>query len=127
MEETTALIELNQEIARMLRRWQAALDPGDSRKPRRRERRRTKDLGDAKDPVRTKDRDGRPQDGLRTKAQGLLLRRRRRIRGPCCRCRTTRTAGATGTASTEIRLQQVSQGVHVAQLAILHTEQMRVR
>jgi four helix bundle protein len=33
--ETAALIELNERIAKMLRRWQATLEPGDLRNPRR--------------------------------------------------------------------------------------------
>ena len=33
--ETASLIELNERIAKMLRRWQATLEPGDARKPRR--------------------------------------------------------------------------------------------
>jgi four helix bundle protein len=33
--ETATLIELNERIARMLRRWQATLEPGDARRSRR--------------------------------------------------------------------------------------------
>ena len=32
--ETAALIELNEPVAKMLRRWQATLEPGNPRKPR---------------------------------------------------------------------------------------------
>ena len=41
--ETAALIELNERIAKMLRRWQATLEPATARKPRSRQG--TKDQG----------------------------------------------------------------------------------
>jgi len=47
--ETEDLIRLNESIAKMLRRWQATLEPGDSRSSRNR------DQGSTKDPARTKD------------------------------------------------------------------------
>ena len=63
--EVTSLIELNESIARMLRRWQGTLGNG-------RPGGRTKDLGRTKDPGRTKDlgrtkyQEPRTEDVLRT-------------------------------------------------------------
>jgi len=51
--ETADLIALNESIARMIRRWQATLDPGDQRRKSRNNRPagpRTKDSGRTKDP-----------------------------------------------------------------------------
>jgi len=56
--ETADLIALNESIARMIRRWQATLDPGDQRRKSRNNRPagpRTKDPGRTKDRGRTKD------------------------------------------------------------------------
>ena len=52
--EAAELIELNESIARMLRRWQATLEPSDGKRDRR-SRPRTKDPGRTKDQGRTND------------------------------------------------------------------------
>jgi four helix bundle protein len=52
--ETGELIELSDAIARMLRRWQATLEPHGSRRNRDSGSRRTKDQGRTKDRGRTK-------------------------------------------------------------------------
>ena len=54
--ETEDLIRLNESIAKMLRRWQATLEPGDSRSSRNRDQGWTKDQG------RTKNEAPRPKD-----------------------------------------------------------------
>src|SRR5262245_28069345 len=43
------------------------------------------------------------------------------------RLRARWCAKATGTAAPEVGLQQMRQRVHVAQLAVLHPEEMRIR
>jgi four helix bundle protein len=47
--EAAELIRLNESIARMLRRWQATLEPNDSQRRRRQRGPRTKDQGRTKD------------------------------------------------------------------------------
>jgi four helix bundle protein len=58
--ETADLIRLNESIAKMLRRWQATLEPGG---------RRTKDHGRTQDQGRTKDQERTKDKGPSTKDQ----------------------------------------------------------
>jgi four helix bundle protein len=57
--ETAHLIALNEQIARMLRRWQAMLEPGDT--PPRRRRQGTKDEGPGTDQGPGTDKEPRPK------------------------------------------------------------------
>ena len=60
--ETADLIRLNESIAKMLRRWQATLEPGDS------PGNQSRDRGRRKDQERAEDQEGpRTKDGPRTK------------------------------------------------------------
>ena len=64
-DEAAQLIELNEKIARMLRRWQATLDDEGARRDKRRTG-GTKDRGVTKDRGRTKDGGPRTDQGPRT-------------------------------------------------------------
>jgi four helix bundle protein len=50
--ETLELIELNEAVAKMLRRWQATLEPGEPRRTQSKEGRRPPDQGRPADRVR---------------------------------------------------------------------------
>jgi four helix bundle protein len=73
--EAADLIQLNESIAKMLRRWQATLESQDRSKNRTKDDERNENRGRRKDPGRTKDRgrtedQGRTEDPGRTKNEG---------------------------------------------------------
>jgi four helix bundle protein len=60
--ETADLVALNESIAKMLRRWQATLAPGDQRRKQRRRITGTKDQGPRTDQGPGPDQDPRPKN-----------------------------------------------------------------